>query len=252
MKQKILKIILLCFFGFFINQANAVNEIRLNEIGLPIEGEWIFDLSGTDKGGVVLNFFSNYSFNGYGITLELGPFRVTGNYDINAKGVINGSYMINEWETNKPLGGGNFLGKVNKNLTKLTLKTAEGLILNGVILSEDLGIPENWTVKIKGMAKGGLDQFKIEPYQVDGQILKKAFLISGSGNIKNIGNGTINGGFILTQKNMAYGIFEFEIEGVSFFEGTFYGKINFPSGKFNWKFISKDGVSFVLTGVVNP
>lgn len=253
MKQKILKNIVLCFLTFvFMSQVNAWDDFGLNEPGSPLEGEWIFDLSGIDKGGVILNFLSDHSFDGYGLTLEFGPFKVSGNYEINAKGLIHGSYTIREWETEEHLGTGNFSGKVNKKRTQLALKTEEGLNLIGVILSEDPGIPENWTVKIKGMLKGTFDQFKIEPLQIEGQILKKAFLISGSGDIQNIGTAKIDGGFILTQKNMGYGIFEFKIEGITAFKGTFSGKITLPSGKFNWKFISEDRIRFVLTGMVNP
>lgn len=248
MKPQLLKSIVLCFLiCFFTSQGNA-----LDDIGSPLEGEWIFDLSGTDKGGVVLKFNSDYSFEGYGITLEFGPFKVKGNYEINSKGFISGNYTISEWEIDYPLGVGDFSGKTNKNRTKLTLKTGEGLNLNGIPLFEDSEIPANWAVKIQGMLKGVFNQFKIEPLQIDDKILKKAFLISGSGNIKYIGTITIDGGFILTQKNMVYGIFELEIEGTTIFEGTFYGKINFPSGKLNWKFVSDDGIRFVLTGSVIP
>lgn len=228
------------------------DDVVVNELAQPVDGEWVLDISGKDKGGAVIKFMG-YKFEGYGFTLGLRrPFLITGNYDINIKGMITGNITLKEYDSGDIIGTSNFTGKIDKNRTKLSLKILEGPITtNGVRMPDDPEIPEDWTVKISGGVKGTIDPFTIQSYEEDNQIIKRVYTISGEGEVEEHGEiltFQIEGYFILTQKNMAYGFYEVFGDGIDYDSGIFSGKITLPSGKFNFRGESEEGFKFSLLG----
>ena len=223
----------------------AFDDVIVNELAQPVDGEWLVDISGTDKGGAVIKF-TGYQFEGYGLTLDMGLFKITGNYDINLKGAISGNFTIYDYESGDILDTGNLTGKIDKNRTKLSFNIVNGPVAKGVRLPDDPEIPDEWTVKVSGGAKGVIDPFTIEPFEEDSQILRRVFLISGSGNIEGVGDINIEGLLFLTQKSIAYGFYE--VSGDTYDKGTLSGKITLPSGKFNFSAVSEEGFRYTLTG----
>lgn len=236
----------------------AIPILALNSgYGEPIEGEWILNISGNDKGVAIITFLPDNIFEGYGLTLGIGvPLIINGSYEIDIKGKINGNLTIKDWETEDILGSGNFTGRINKEKTKLSLKILDiPIILNGIRLLEEPEIPENWSVKITGGIKGTILPLNIKPLESeeDGKIFKRTYMISGTVTLQNGESFFIGGGFILDHKNIAYGVYEVFIpEGEEKIDdGVFSGKINLQSGKFSWKAKSIiDGSKFNLKGEI--
>lgn len=216
------------------------DDVVVNELAQPVDGEWVLDISGRDKGGAVIKFMG-YKFEGYGFTLGLRrPFLITGNI------------TLKEYDSGEIIDTNNFTGKIDKNRTKLSLKILETPItINGVRMPEDPEIPEDWTVKISDGVKGTIDPFTIQSYEENNQIIKRVYIISGEGEAVEHGEiliFQIEGYFILTQKNMAYGIYEVFGDGIDYDSGIFSGKITLPSGKFNFRGESDEGFKFSLLG----
>jgi hypothetical protein len=253
MRNKLFWVIVFSLITFITSSTHAFD----GEPTDPLEGEWVFDISGNDKGVVIITFLSNFTFEGYGLTLDTEvPLLINGSYEIDIKGKIYGTLTVKDWETEEVLGSWNFTGKINTKRTKLNLKILDiPIILNGVRLPDEPDIPENWTVKITGEVKGIINPLNIKPMESEGgRIFKRTYRIFGAITLQNNESFIIEGGFILNQKNVAYGIYEVllpDTNGTKIDFGVFSGKITLPSGKFNWKAESSvDGSKFNLKGEI--
>jgi hypothetical protein len=102
-----------------------------------ISGDWLFNLSGNIQGGALITITSSeecqgYEYQGYGIGLEKGGkdgngLKLSGCLIVDEKGKITGDYTANELEEGFPLlATGNLTGKVDKKVTKLSLKFEDG------------------------------------------------------------------------------------------------------------------------------
>ena len=83
---------------------------------ISMDGAWVFEISGMDKGGAAV-WFNNNALNGYGISLKNGMFEIEGSYDIDSKGAFSGTYILYDFESLVELGRGNFTGKTGKEVT---------------------------------------------------------------------------------------------------------------------------------------
>ena len=219
------------------------------------EGGWVFDILDTDKGGAAI-WFEDNKFMGYGLSFGYGFLAIEGTYEIGGKGMISGSYSLYDFDHVTERERGSFIAKTDKKGTKLTmaLQTSDGdpssLTMNGRLLLSDPAIPEKWVAEITGGRRGRLDPLEIEHYQIDDQVYPRFFRIFGPGFISDAGPIEMNGYFILTSRNIAYGIYE--MTGAVSDTGVFSGKLDPVSGKFKLKAMSDEGVSYIQTGIVKP
>ena len=236
MKKRILLMAALFFFlGFMVD-----SELRTALAQPSIVGTWLFDMSGADKGGAVITF-STGTITGYGFGLFLGRVGIIGTYTIDGKGVIKGFFTEPD--------DGSFTGKVDKKLTKISLKVLGGLNLKGIRLPPaGPNIPEDWVVKASRL-KGAFDPFTIQP--IPGEENRRFYSFHGSGTFQDIETFTIvvTGTFFLSSKNVAYGSYEAVIEGQGTETGTLTGKVNLSSNKFSLKVTSNEGDNTTLKGV---
>jgi hypothetical protein len=232
--------------------AATFDDVKINEPPLPIDGEWLTDISGKDKGGAVITCDGN-TFEGYGVSLKWGLFNVAGEYSTDFSGNVKGYYTVSEHYTGTEIYSGLVTGKIDKKLSKLTLKLEGGVNVNGIRLpDDDPDIPESWTVKITGGAKGALDPFTIAPYE-DTEPVPRLYIFEGSGDVLEDGaqmNLTIDGFFFLTKTNAVYGFYDVDGEIVD--GGILTGKITLTSGKFSFTAITSEGVRVTLAGQVKP
>jgi hypothetical protein len=226
-----------------VSEATGSNDDPDINAVVSLDGSWVFEISGMDKGGAAL-WFGNNTLNGYGISLKNGMFEMEGTYDIDSKGVVNGTYALYDFESLVELGTGIFTGKTAKEVTKLKFETKmvneEILSMNmkGGRLIEEPVIPTGGMAKITGSRKGTLSPLKIEPSQFDGDIYPHVFKVSGPGIILEMGPTEMEGYFFLTQKKRVYGIYQFG--GVESEVGVFSGKLNPVSGIFNLKMMNEE------------
>jgi hypothetical protein len=217
----------------------AETDVKTDTDTHSIDGSWIFEISGTDKGGAALWFMNNILY-GYGISLENGMFEIEGSYDIDSEGSVKGAYTLYDFQSPDELGRGNFKGKTGKEVTKLKFETKtmneEILSINmrGSRLSEDPIIPTDRMAKMTGGRKGTIDPLKIEPYQLDNSIYPNVFKVSGPGFIFETGSIDMEGYFFIGQKNKVYGIYQ--LGGATSEAGVFSGRWNPVSEIFNLHF----------------
>ncbi|MGO9089134.1 MAG: hypothetical protein ACLQGU_00530, partial [bacterium] len=225
-----------------------------------LDNGWAFTISGADKGGAVLFFNADGStFDGYGISLNKGMFRIPqdpqnqdeglGTYTVAANGKINGAYQLadqlSDFSDNpSPDGSGSITGTLNANAKTmaLTLKNQSTppvtvFTMSGVWLS-DLTMPENWSVQISGSAKGAIspgNPLKIETYtDLNDQPYADVFDINGSGTLPDgITPISITGDFFFTPAKSVYGFYELNING-SIEDGILSGTLNLSTGKFTF------------------
>jgi len=158
-----------------------------------LDDGWVFTIFAADNGGATFWFDQDgSSFDGYGISLNLGMFRIQGSYSVDAKGVISGMYLINDFGSQE-LGSGNITGSVELDATKLTLKlnrlNGDRLFnMSGIRLLGEPDIPANWTVKISGDVKGNFSSLTFGPFQdpVCGGDCAHIFKVSGTGSLEMV------------------------------------------------------------------
>ena len=222
-------------------------------------GKWVFDISGSDKGGAVLRFEDNQNtFRGYGITNQLGFFAVEGTYNIVEDEIILGTYQMYDFhDPGYVLGSGNISGEVGIKGTTVALEL-DGLSLHmkGSVFIEDPykpqypAVPEDWTLHITRGIKGDVDPLKIEPYPVSGEVYSHLFDFSGSGVTTNLEPIDLTGVFLLTPKNKVYGVYELSktLSDTGYFSGSFNRNLK----RFNVKSVSDNGNRYTFTGQVKP
>jgi hypothetical protein len=214
--------------------------------------EWVFTLARGDSGGASIAF-GDADFDGYGVSSELGMFRIGGSYSIDGKGLMSGSYTLNPFESpNIPLGGGNFTGKLDSTGLKLnlTMKNSDetpAFNMNGLRLLEAPTVSQNWTGTLAGSWPGTFDSLTIEPYQVGEEVYSHFFKISATGLATELGPINMEGYFFLTlSRGSVYG--SYELKGVIQEKGGFTGTLNAASGKLSFSMTSQNGRTYTLTG----
>ena len=236
-----------------------------NDKGLKIlDDGWVFTISGGDKGGATLWFKTDESsFDGYGVSFNLGMFKIHGGYAVDAKGLINGLYQLTDFSGNTlltlPNGNGSITGSVDSKATKvkLTLKDQSNppvsvLSMSGVWLSElTMPEPEDWSVEISGSAKGTMNPLTIEAYQD----LNNP---EGYANIFDVyGSGLLSDGSRLSRsmdisslfRPKRYMGFMNSLVGANTEDGTFSGTLDPSTGKFTFKLTSSNGNKYTFVGV---
>jgi hypothetical protein len=235
-----------------------------------LENGWAFTISGTDKGGAVLFFNTDeISFDGYGISLNLGGVNIQGSYTVGANGLINGTYTLYYFPGyTLPIGTGNISGTLNLNGTKMTLtlkdqNNAPVFNMSGVWLSE-LTMPEEWSVQISGSVKGTISPnspLRIVAVQdSNNEVYANFFYFYGSGTLSD-GATPISieeGYFFFTPLktsagNVVYGVYYQLIIGANTPEaGTLSGTLNPSTGKFTFNLTSSNGNKYTFVGVATP
>ena len=232
-----------------------------NDKGLKIlDDGWVFTISGKDKGGATLWFNTDESsFDGYGVSFNLGIFKIQGSYAVNAKGVISGLYQLTDLSGNTlltlPNGNGSMTGSVDAKASKvkLTLKDQSNVVvssMSGVWLSE-LSMPKDWSVGISGSAKGTMNSLTIEAYQDTNnpEGYANIFDLSGSGFVSDMVTPiSIDGYFFFISAKKVYGIYQLTI-GANIEDGTFSGTLDPSTGKFTFKLTSGNGKKYTFVGV---
>ena len=217
---------------------------------------WVCKISNGDQGGATLSFDQGV-FDGYGISLELGMFGIQGNYSLDAKGLMSGTYTIYDFANPAIVFyTGNLTGSVNSgvNTLRLALSDVNGkpvFNMSGQRLLNDPVIPGTWTGTISGSA-GTLDSITIDPYQLGTNVYSHVFEFSGSGSITGRGSINILGHFYFTSAKTSYsgtnvyGIYQIT-EGL-IEEGTFTGNLNPSSGKISFTLTNSSGAKWSLVG----
>ena len=236
----------------------------MNDKGFKIlDDGWVFTISGADKGGAALWFKTDESsFDGYGMSFELGVFKIQGGYTVDAKGVIHGDYQLTDFESGTllPNGNGSMTGSVDAKAAKmkLTLKDMSDppvtvLSMSGVWLSELSSMPTDWSVQISGSAKGSIspnNPLKIEPYQdSNNEIYANLFDLYGSGLLSDGATISIDGYFFFISAKAVYGIYDQLIIGGNTEDGTISGTLDPSTGKFTFKLTSSNGHKYTFVGV---
>jgi hypothetical protein len=227
MKNKRLRLVSVVLFSLLIGSISAVAFAQLS-----IEGDWLFDLSGSEKGGAVLTITGN-TFTGYAFVANKGYiYPMAGDYTLDAKGKITGHFSSPESQS--------MTGKMGKNGISLSLTVTGGPKMKGVRLPGDPAIPKYWSVKVS-KATGAFQPFTIEP-----QGNPRIFNYSGSGVFEDMGTINVTGSFFVTSKNAVYGTYTAS-GGVSQI-GFLSGKIDPSAGTFKWKLVSIQDEKSTLSG----
>lgn len=219
---------------------------------------WLCKISGGDQGGATI-MLDNGAFDGYGISLELGMFSIEGAYSVNAKGGVNGVYMIYEFgNPASVIYTGNMTGSIDSSSTKLTLglTASDGtpvFTLSGMRLPDEPVIPGQWVADLSGSASGSLTSLQITPYQVGDELYEYVFEFSGSGSLAGGSPINITGYFYLTSatvsrlnKTNVYGVYQ--ITGGINETGVFTGSLNAATGTLSFAMTSDTGGKSALTG----
>lgn len=214
-----------------------------------ISGDWLFDLSGTLQGGVLITVNASGDFQGYGFNVESGGkdgngILISGHLDVDVKGKIAGTYTVNSIEEGFPnLGGGNVAGKVDKKITKLSLKFENGPNGKAIRLPSDPVMPSSWTA----IAKGGkaVLALTIDPLtrdeDLDLDFPHRLYSIAGQGEAEDGLPISIEGGFFLNSKHVAYGWYNVyditdPMNPAPIEEGFFFGKVKLTPDKSTFSF----------------
>jgi hypothetical protein len=214
---------------------------------------WVLKMSAGDTGGTTL-LFEDDTFEGYGLSLELGMFKIRGTYSIDAKRLVSGTYALLDFEDGiTELGRGSVTGGLDRSDAKtltLRLETPDGkplFTMAGGRLPKEPAVPVDWMANIKGSLNGTLDLLRIASYQIGDEVYSHVYGFSGSGVMTEGGSIQIEGIFFLTLDNAAYGIYE--IKGTISETGVFSGKLNLASGSFLFNAKSDNGTKYTFNGV---
>jgi hypothetical protein len=213
-----------------------------------ISGDWLFDLSGIFRGGAVATISTDGNVEGYGFGIysgntDAGGLLLSGQITVDEKGRISGTYSATDAEYKIIIGEGNVTGKVDKKISKLSLRLENGPNAKGIKLpSSEPEMPVSWTATYKG--KQATMDLTIEKIthddNLDLYLPHRAYGLNGAGSTKDGYDISIEGQFFLDSKNRAYGWYNVR-EGTSLFEEGFF------SGKMNLK-PDKSSFSMKLTG----
>ena len=209
-----------------------------------ISGDWLFDLSGTLQGGAFITVTASGDFQGYGLNLEAGGkdgngVFLSGHLSVDGKGKITGDYTATALEIGFPeLGSGSLTGKVDKKISKLSIKFDEGVNGKAIKLPADPAMPSSWTA-VASHGKAVFD-LTIAPLTYDADLdmdfPHRMYSMTGDGDAEE-GPVSITGGFFLTGKSMAYGWYEARDGSDAVIEeGLFFGKVNLKPGKSSFSF----------------
>jgi hypothetical protein len=207
-----------------------------NDKGFKIlDDGWVFTISGEDKGGAALWFNTDESsFDGYGVSFNMGMFKIHGSYGVDAKGVINGNHRLTDFSGNVLLPIGSMTGSVDVKAAKvkLTLKDMSNppvsvMSMSGIWLSE-LSMPVDWDVEISGSAKGTMNPLTIEAYQdSNSEVYANVFDVYGSGLLSDmVTTISIDGYLFFISAKKVYGIYDRLTIGANIEEGTITGTLD--------------------------
>jgi hypothetical protein len=235
-----------------------------NDKGFKIlDDGWVFTISGEDKGGATLWFNTDESsFDGYGVSFNMGMFKIHGSYEVDAKGKIRGFYQLTDFSGNVLLQNGSMTGSVDAKAAKvkLTLKDQSNppvsvMSMSGVWLSE-LSMPGGWSVEVSGDAKGAMDPLTIVAYEDSNnppQGYANIFDVYGSGFLSDgVTPISIDGYFFFISARKVYGIYDQLTIGGNTEDGTFLGTLDPSTGKLTFKLTSSNGNKYTFVGVKVP
>jgi hypothetical protein len=219
--------------------------VHLSSAQVPdISGEWLFDFSGTFQGGGLITVSASGDFQGYGLIMEAGGkdgngVLLSGHLAVDERGKITGTYTADIIEQGFPdAGEGNITGKVDKKVSKLSLKFENGWNGKAVKLPADPVVPSSWTAT----ADHGKAVFALNISQIthdDDLALDfphRMYSIRGTGKAEE-GDVTFEGGFFLNSKNIGYGWYAAYDASVNLLEeGLFFGKVNLTPGNSSFSF----------------
>ena len=212
-----------------------------------ISGQWLFDLSGTLQGGALITVTATadpncegYVFDGYGVGLEGGgkdgnAVLLSGCLAVDDKGKITGTYETTDLFEETALGEGDLTGKVDKKVTKLSLKFDQGLNGKAIKLPSDPSMPSSWTATTNGN-KAAFDL----TIAASADFPHRMYTITGDGVVHEQEGDlavSLTGGFFLNPKSVAYGWYEAYDESDALMEsGLFFGKVKLTPGKSSFSF----------------
>jgi len=232
--------------------SNEVNGIAPD----TLLGKWDVDISGGDRGAAVLWFEEHTKvLGGYGISAQLQLFGMEGSYSLDSDGSIDGTCAFYGFQKGDTFSEGNpFTGKIRSKSSRIKIGISIAankplsMSMKGEQAVEDAVMPEDWTVRISGVAKGKLETLTIEPYQVDGLAYPHLFRMIGIGTIEGNGPIEINGAFFLTGRDKAFGIWE--LTGLKSDHGAFGGRLDPVSGRFKFRMKGEQGSRYTFVGQV--
>jgi hypothetical protein len=227
-----------------------------------LDNGWAFTISGADKGGATLFFNTDESsFDGYGISLHRGMFKIQGSYTVGANGSISGPYTLTDFQSGNVLVSGNITtGTLNPNATTMTLTLKDSssppvavFSMSGVWLSNLTTPEQDWSVRISGSAKGTIspsNPLTIEPYEDSKSVVyANIFDVSGSGLLSDgVTSISIDGYFFFTPLKTVYGFYQLTI-GSNPEEGYFTGTLNPSTKKFTFNLVSSNGHKYTFVGI---
>jgi hypothetical protein len=249
-----------CFALKAFNEAGKESGFSNQVCGIAHDetyGEWVFDITGKDKGGAVLRFDDiTKTIRGYGISNQLNLFGMGGNYTYEEKGLIHGTYEIYEFhDSQSTLNTGNLNGRLDNKRTTMTLQLSAfsmkgSLFLRDPLNPQYLSPPEDWTFEITGSLKAGIDPVKMETYAVNEESQSHLFTFYGPEASPNPGTLDLLGIFLLTPKKKVYGVYE--MGGGMPDEGYLSGSLSESLTQFNAKSVSDNKKRYTFTGQSKP
>jgi hypothetical protein len=219
--------------------------VQLSWAQVPdISGDWLFDFSGTFQGGGLITVNASGDFQGYGLIIEAGGqdgngVLLSGHLTVDERGKITGTYTANTIEQGLPYAGdGNITGKVDKKVSKLSLKFENGPNGKAVKLPADPVVPSSWTATVnhdKAVFSLNISQITHDD-DLALDFPHRMYGISGTGEAEE-GAVTFEGGFFLNSKNICYGWYAAYDASVNLLEeGLFFGKMNLTPGNASFSF----------------
>jgi hypothetical protein len=229
-----------------------------------LDNGWAFTISGPDKGGATLFFNTDNSFDGYGVSLKRGMFKIQGSYTLGANGSISGSYTLTDFSGDVLVSGNITTGSLNPNATTMTLTLKDSssppvavFSMSGTWLSNLTTPEQDWSVQISGSAKGTIgpsNPLTIEPYEDSNSVVyANIYDVDGSGLLSDgVTPISIDGYFFFTPAKTVYGFYELNING-SIEDGTLSGTLNPATKKFTFSLTTTstngNGHKYTLVGV---
>jgi hypothetical protein len=230
-----------------------------------LDDGWVFTIRNSkgERGGAALSFnIDETSFDGYGVSHDLEIFRIQGNYSVDGRGLMSGTFTLFDLR-GVELASGNLAGNLNLSATKMTLRlkdSNEAPVFNmaGVRLLSEPVIPGDWSGTLSEDVTGSFDSLTIGTYQDPGnsEVFSHVFEVSGLGTT---GSGSVNihGNFFFTPAtntnsdgriigNFVYGVYE--MTGGINETGVISGTINPKKGRFTFHLTSDNRNKYKLVG----
>lgn len=221
-------------------------------------GRWEVEISGHDQGGAVLWFEEHTEhtmvIGGYGLSAMMELFGLKGKCTLEPDGEVQGTLIPYDLRKGEDLPNGflSIKGMVKPEERRINLRIyspgRESLFLKirGWASLQEFVVPEGWMATLRGLTKGRVKSFDIEPFELNGRVYDKLFRITVEGIWESGGPFLIEGLFFLSSRNRTFGMWEGM--GLKSIRGTLRGKFDPSAGTLKFWIKGEQGNTYVLRG----